>query len=214
MLLHIKDLPFSTSVDVSALRIKSRRSVEGTSPWLSLMTPALKVVGHLSMNLLAVCSPNITLKSCSICSLKKKKKKKRRTTWVGTLCYILQYVSVFNECRCHTSPGVSRNRGNTEKTSADLFSSLTMAWRYAKVTFIFSRMVSSSAVCLNKAIVHSTSSSVRTLSAVKGLVRPWPGPPTLEQDNFVVAVNNYTVSYPPLNTFHRLIIPPHDKYYL
>ena len=146
MLLHIKDLPFSTSVDVSALCIKSRRSVEGTSPWLSLMTPALKVVGHLSMNLLAVCSPNITLKSCSICSLKKKKKKKRRTTWVGTLCYILQYVSVFNECRCHTSPGVSRNRGNTEKTSADLFSSLTMAWRYAKVTFIFSRMVSSSAV--------------------------------------------------------------------
>ena len=61
-------VPFSTSAADSALRIKSKSSVVGTSRWLSIITLVLKEVGHFYKNLLVVVSPNRSLKSCSICN--------------------------------------------------------------------------------------------------------------------------------------------------
>lgn len=165
-------IPFSTSAADSALWIKSKSSVVGTSPWLSFITFALKVVGHFSKNLLAVVSPNISLKSCSICNVTHTD---RSDEWCLMLHWIFWWCS---ELRCHTSPGVSRNRGKTKKTSDDLASSLTIACRYMKVISIFSRTVFSSAECLKTEIAASTSSSDG--GRAEGLTgwRPRPGPPT------------------------------------
>lgn len=60
----------------SALFSKSRSSVLGTSPWLSVITFALILVGHFSKKLLAVSSPKRSLKSCSICNTKTKCKER------------------------------------------------------------------------------------------------------------------------------------------
>lgn len=59
-------IPLSTSVADSALYIKYKSYVVGTSPWLSFITLALKVVGHFSKNFIAVVSSIRSLKSCSI----------------------------------------------------------------------------------------------------------------------------------------------------
>lgn len=71
-------LPFSTTTVDSAFLIKSRSSVLGTSPWHSVITFALRLVGHFSKNLFAVTSSNSSLKSCSICNTKNKVQRKLR----------------------------------------------------------------------------------------------------------------------------------------